>query len=90
MLGLSLTPLAAEAAQAPNPTEVYEWLRTNLPGLTDAQLQIAAVERLVNKPAPRVFDGVMGLNFYTANLLAIRLVTLRNFGLNARLDWGRS
>lgn len=54
-LGLSLISLTAGAAQAPNPTEVYELLRTNLPGVTDAQLQVAAVEGLVKELAPRVW-----------------------------------
>ena len=43
------------ARQAPNPQEVYELIRTNLPGITDAQLQTAAVEGLVRQLQPRVW-----------------------------------
>ena len=36
-----------------------------------------------------LFHGTLGLNLYAANLLAIGLVTLWNFGLNARFNWGK-
>lgn len=35
-----------------------------------------------------LFYGWLGLNLYVANFLAILLVTLWNFGLNARFNWG--
>lgn len=54
-LGLWAGATGAWSAQAPNPTEVFEILRTNLPGITDAQLQTAAVEGLVKQLAPRVW-----------------------------------
>ncbi len=53
---LVLASAPAEAArQAPDPQEVYELIRTNLPGLTDAQLQTAAVEGLIQQLEPRVW-----------------------------------
>jgi len=55
LLGMLLGGSTAWSAQAPNPTEVFELLRTNLPGITDAQLQLAAVEGLVKQLAPRVW-----------------------------------
>ena len=55
LLGLGLGGSTSWSAQAPNPTEVFELLRTNLPGITDAQLQVAAVEGLVKELAPRVW-----------------------------------
>jgi hypothetical protein len=45
----------AVARQAPDPMEVYELIRTNLSGVTDAQLQTAAVEGLVRQLQPRVW-----------------------------------
>ena len=33
------------------------------------------------------FHGWLGINLYVANFAAIILVTLWNFGLNARLNW---
>ena len=54
-LGLGLGGATSWSAQAPNPTEVFAILRTNLPGTTDAQLQLAAVEGLVKELAPRVW-----------------------------------
>lgn len=50
-----LTGMPAIARQAPNPMEVYELIRTNLAGVTDAQLQTAAVEGLVRQLQPRVW-----------------------------------
>lgn len=47
--------VSAGAAQAPNPAEVLDILRTNLPGLTDAQLQLATVRGVVRELAPRVW-----------------------------------
>ena len=43
------------ASQAPDPREVYDLIRTNLPGVTDAQVQTAAVEGLVRQFQPRVW-----------------------------------
>lgn len=54
---LPLLPAAqvAFARQAPDPLEVYDLIRTNLAGITDAQLQTAEVEGLVKELAPRVW-----------------------------------
>jgi hypothetical protein len=52
---LLLATRAGAADQAPDPMEVYELIRTNLPGVTDAQLQTAAVEGLVQALQPRVW-----------------------------------
>lgn len=72
-LGLALAGEGVRAAQAPNPTEVFELLRTNLPGITDAQLQVAAVEGLVKELAPRVWlagtSGDSGTNNTSPALL---------------------
>jgi hypothetical protein len=57
--GVSLLALLAVepafAHQAPDPREVFELIRTNLPGMTDAQLQTAAVEGLIRQFQPRVW-----------------------------------
>ena len=57
--GVSLLALLAVepalARQAPDPREVFELIRTNLPGMTDAQLQTAAVEGLIRQLQPRVW-----------------------------------
>ena len=53
-----LALLAVESAlarQAPDPREVFDLIRTNLPGVTDAQLQTAAVEGLIRQLQPRVW-----------------------------------
>ena len=55
LLLAGLTAQVGVARQAPNPQEVYELIRTNLAGLTDAQLQTAAVEGLVKALQPRVW-----------------------------------
>jgi hypothetical protein len=55
MLLVLLALPAGAARQAPDPQEVYDLIRTNLSGLTDAQLQTAAVEGLVKQLQPRVW-----------------------------------
>jgi hypothetical protein len=55
ILLLVLTGRPATARQAPDPREVYDLIRTNLAGITDAQLQTAAVEGLVKQLQPRVW-----------------------------------
>jgi hypothetical protein len=52
---LLLATRAGGGAEAPDPMEVYELIRANLPGVTDAQLQTAAVEGLVKALEPRVW-----------------------------------
>ncbi len=46
---------AGLARQAPDPAEVYAIIHTNLTGITDAQLQTAAVDGLVKELQPRVW-----------------------------------
>lgn len=77
----------AIARQAPDPREVYDLIRTNLPGVTDAQLQTAAVEGLVRQLQPRVW--LVGSDAPTNESPALLTKTARYDGTVAYLRIGR-
>ena len=74
-------------------TRLAHWLAAWTPRLRLRQFVCFCVVGgsgvVVDMAVLHLFHGTLGLNLYLANLLAIGLVTLWNFGLNARFNWGK-